>query len=275
MVRAPVFMIAAFGLVALVSARPEFRDILPNGKAADSPSSGISCKHLGHMGCVAGAERNQFGKDFKAAGLKWTKDLCKRDSDGDGISNGREMGDPCCMWSPSNRNPPGFRVTNLSHPGNSDETGSINAPGCPSDMSDDEKPSAPLPKKEKAKMGENKMDENEEGKKVQKKVEGMKAGKGMKKPVVISVAPKTGKGGNVTSCLNAKCSKSGSGDYDGKACCIGHECIPAPWEGPSDYRCLPLPPKCYQSDQRCAGAPGKPYVPYANWYVDLSISSLS
>lgn len=28
----------------------------------------------------------------------WTKDLCQKDSDGDGVSNGEELGDPNCEW---------------------------------------------------------------------------------------------------------------------------------------------------------------------------------
>ena len=47
---------------------------------------------------------------------------CKEDSDGDGFTNGDEVGDPCCIWNwgdvPS-------RTTNISHPG----TASIVPPG--------------------------------------------------------------------------------------------------------------------------------------------------
>ena len=27
-----------------------------------------------------------------------TKELCQEDSDGDGLTNGEELGDPCCTW---------------------------------------------------------------------------------------------------------------------------------------------------------------------------------
>ena len=37
------------------------------------------------------------------------------DSDGDGITNGEELGDPQCVWTPGN-NP--NRTTNITHPGN-------------------------------------------------------------------------------------------------------------------------------------------------------------
>ncbi|KAJ0394964.1 hypothetical protein ATCC90586_009456 [Pythium insidiosum] len=41
-----------------------------------------------------------FGRAFVASGAKWTKALCSADSDGDGQTNGVELGDPCCKWSP-------------------------------------------------------------------------------------------------------------------------------------------------------------------------------
>lgn len=30
--------------------------------------------------------------------MKWSRAMCMADSDGDGFSNGDEMGDPCCTW---------------------------------------------------------------------------------------------------------------------------------------------------------------------------------
>jgi hypothetical protein len=35
-------------------------------------------------------------QDFFKAGKTWTADLCKKDSDGDGFTNGQELGDPDC-----------------------------------------------------------------------------------------------------------------------------------------------------------------------------------
>lgn len=35
-------------------------------------------------------------QDFAKAGHTWTAELCKMDSDGDGVSNGQELGDPKC-----------------------------------------------------------------------------------------------------------------------------------------------------------------------------------
>ncbi len=60
--------------------------------------------------------RNLFGADFAAAGKKWTKELCAKDSDGDGLTNGQELGDPECKWSKDGGVVPQFD-TGLTHPG--------------------------------------------------------------------------------------------------------------------------------------------------------------
>jgi hypothetical protein len=53
---------------------------------------------LGHPG---GSTRKAtgFANSFYSVGQKWTKAFCQADADGDGQSNGFEMGDPCCVWS--------------------------------------------------------------------------------------------------------------------------------------------------------------------------------
>ena len=45
---------------------------------------------------------------------KWDKCLCEYDSDGDGLTNGEELGDPDCVWEPG-KVP--TRNSGLSHPG--------------------------------------------------------------------------------------------------------------------------------------------------------------
>ena len=45
---------------------------------------------------------------------KWDRCLCETDSDGDGKTNGEELGDPACNWKPG---PVPQRNTGLSHPG--------------------------------------------------------------------------------------------------------------------------------------------------------------
>mmetsp|Transcript_57802 Transcript_57802/g.122971 ORF Transcript_57802/g.122971 Transcript_57802/m.122971 type:complete len:163 (-) Transcript_57802:183-671(-) len=85
---------------------------IPNGNSVVVKGETIAA--LGHVAARGHGSRNTFGKDFHLAGNTWTTALCEADSDGDGASNGLELGDPNCTWTygtvPS-------RVTELSHPG--------------------------------------------------------------------------------------------------------------------------------------------------------------
>lgn len=49
---------------------------------------------------------------------QWTLDLCRKDSDGDGLHNGLELGDPYCTWKENN---PPLTKEGISHPGKSDQ----------------------------------------------------------------------------------------------------------------------------------------------------------
>ena len=49
---------------------------------------------LGHVATGGGGSRNVFGLAFAAAGHSWTPAFCEADSDGDGQTNGHELGDP-------------------------------------------------------------------------------------------------------------------------------------------------------------------------------------
>jgi hypothetical protein len=76
----------------------------------------VTVKALGHLDPAGGGSRNAFGDLFGKVGAKttgWTTALCCPDSDGDGFTNGMELGDPCCNWTkgelPANS-------TDLSHP---------------------------------------------------------------------------------------------------------------------------------------------------------------
>ena len=60
--------------------------------------------------------RNPFGLDFATNGFKWDRTLCLKDSDGDGVSNGKELGDPQCEWRVGMA-PPSVPTATLSHPG--------------------------------------------------------------------------------------------------------------------------------------------------------------
>lgn len=47
----------------------------------------------------------------------WNRALCELDSDGDGMTNGQELGDPDCEWT---KGGPPSQTTGLTHPGNFD-----------------------------------------------------------------------------------------------------------------------------------------------------------
>eukprot|EP00929_Paragymnodinium_shiwhaense_P115111 TRINITY_DN8373_c0_g1_i1.p1 TRINITY_DN8373_c0_g1~~TRINITY_DN8373_c0_g1_i1.p1 ORF type:complete len:494 (+),score=72.68 TRINITY_DN8373_c0_g1_i1:122-1603(+) len=61
-----------------------------------------------------------FGKDLQKLLSKKTpreeiwSSLCWADSDDDGVTNGEELGDPCCQWRPGQQR--AYRVWNLTHP---------------------------------------------------------------------------------------------------------------------------------------------------------------
>ncbi|ETV95194.1 hypothetical protein H310_11456 [Aphanomyces invadans] len=84
-------LIASAIASALVDGRPQYAALIPNGENVDGYPA------VGHTNDAGGGARNAFGKDFSSEG-SWTIRLCKLDSDGDGLTNGQELGDPCCTW---------------------------------------------------------------------------------------------------------------------------------------------------------------------------------
>nr|UQI50305.1 dopamine beta-hydroxylase isoform X1 [Chiton albolineatus] len=94
---------------------PKFQDRLPNGANVQHPcKSHLIWPGVGHFNAPGGGKRNPFGLAFKAEGFKWTPHLCQQDSDQDGRTNGEELGDPDCQWTPG-LTP--SRVVNITHPG--------------------------------------------------------------------------------------------------------------------------------------------------------------
>jgi len=103
------------------------RSRIPNGYNVPCPSgaagcSGGLCPGFGHNGNTNLPEcdgspsniRGPFGNDFYTVTPKvWNLAICQIDSDGDGKSNGDELGDPCCVWTSGTPR----RTTTLSHPG--------------------------------------------------------------------------------------------------------------------------------------------------------------
>jgi hypothetical protein len=79
-------------LFVIASAHSYRQDLakLPNGN-----SYGLTLGHPGGNTKVP----TKLASSFYAAGQTWNKAFCMADADGDGQSNGLEMGDPCCKWS--------------------------------------------------------------------------------------------------------------------------------------------------------------------------------
>lgn len=89
---------------------------------------GNVCVGLGHVDCrggkypaADGTVLNDFGRDVATASFEWSVELCEKDSDGDGRTNGQELGDPCCVWSKSAPLEIDTEYA-LSHPGRADDT---------------------------------------------------------------------------------------------------------------------------------------------------------
>ncbi len=76
---------------------------------------------------------NPFGQDFLETGMTWSLQLAQEDSDGDGATNGEELGDPEGQWSYGAAAP----GAPLSYPG---DPGSLPAPG---ELDDEGEPPAP------------------------------------------------------------------------------------------------------------------------------------
>lgn len=100
-----------------------FLSMIPNGRKV----SNKEWHALGHYQSLPDMsmphlpfKRNEFGKGFFRAGHKWTRAFCETDSDGDGLSNGEELGDPDCIWQPG-QTP--ARTHNITHPGVPDNLG--------------------------------------------------------------------------------------------------------------------------------------------------------
>lgn len=81
---------------------------------------------IGHNDPRGGGSRNAFGAAYSKKS-PWNIRYCCADSDGDGQTNGHELGDSCCVWTkykiPDN-------TTDISHPGLKSSTTSRPVPAC-------------------------------------------------------------------------------------------------------------------------------------------------
>ena len=72
------------------SAHPQYVSRNPNGAHYGAA--------LGHKNPSDPGARGSYGQAFAANGFTYTG-LCAGDADGDGMTNGFEAGDECCLWS--------------------------------------------------------------------------------------------------------------------------------------------------------------------------------
>jgi hypothetical protein len=99
--------------ISSTSAHKRYLKRIPNAHSVVGPD-GRSWPGVGHVSPDGHGKHNQFGEDFKSQGKQWTEALCRMDSDGDGLSNGVELGDPQCIWKRGDT--PAF-TTHITHPG--------------------------------------------------------------------------------------------------------------------------------------------------------------
>ncbi|KAL4218744.1 hypothetical protein ACF0H5_021332 [Mactra antiquata] len=91
-----------------------YKGRIPNGENVPHPCKDSIWNGVGHENEMGSGARNIFGKEFKENNFVWDQTFCRKDSDGDGKTNGEELGDPDCEWTKGAK--PKY-TTNLSHPG--------------------------------------------------------------------------------------------------------------------------------------------------------------
>jgi len=112
-------------LVFISHGFPDFNRKIPNSERVRDvrsmdPSENV--RALGHSNGFGGGRLNDFGEDFVKFGLIWNEKICRADSDGDGRTNGEELGDPDCTWTPDEEltcadEDCTYPLPGLSHPG--------------------------------------------------------------------------------------------------------------------------------------------------------------
>jgi dopamine beta-monooxygenase len=118
-----VVLCVALSCDSPATAFQSYQGAIPNG--ASVMRNGVATPGVGHDNPSGSGPRNSFGSAFAAEGRAWTTGLCQADTDGDGFTNGQELGDPNCVWS-AGATP--SRTTGISHPAYADSTPSGAAP---------------------------------------------------------------------------------------------------------------------------------------------------
>ena len=120
-----VLLVAAFLLVGLVTEEAEAR----GKRMTQIPNSSIAGCNTCHTS-GGGSPRNSFGLEIEANFLNadgdvvWGPELAALDSDGDGASNGVELGDPDGAWLAGDADPEG----DIFDPGDPDSTPPLSEP---------------------------------------------------------------------------------------------------------------------------------------------------
>ena len=101
---------------AHVAAFPSFLGVIPNIRRVvvldSSTNASVPWTAIGHFNPGGGGPRNLFGEEFDQNNFSWSA-ICNKDSDGDGFTNGEELGDPLCSWVPGGTP---SRLFGISHP---------------------------------------------------------------------------------------------------------------------------------------------------------------
>lgn len=109
-------VIALLALLSAVQCYQTYQARIPNGLRVPDPCNTAQFwPGVGHQKRAGGGTRNTFGVLMGDVQIQWGRSVCQADSDGDGRTNGEELGDPNCQWAMGG-NPP-VLSTNLSHPG--------------------------------------------------------------------------------------------------------------------------------------------------------------
>jgi hypothetical protein len=105
-----------------VHAFPTLRSLIPNGfRVLRLGQQWPAVGHVDRLGGPAGL--NAFGAAFRDNLYEWTPAFCRNDTDGDGYSNGAELGDPNCVFAVGDAVDRFFDAwSTISHPGFNDST---------------------------------------------------------------------------------------------------------------------------------------------------------
>ena len=100
-------MVALFSILGLATLSIQEASAYAN-RVDDIPNNQWRCE-LCHVSPMGAGPRTNFGEDvfmFARDGIdaKW-EEVCDKDSDGDGATNGAELGDPDCAWRVGDASP--------------------------------------------------------------------------------------------------------------------------------------------------------------------------